>query len=341
MPDSDDHLTAAMARRLLRRADVTGRIVIPAAPALLEEYVEMLDSIFLGLGAEFSEAELDALRGVLHAQLSEAFTASPRSEIVIEYDSPQGLVVNYQVHAHWSSVGAAYDRWTQTRQPPYFGTEPDARLLALSVAVADPAACPALDIGAGSGRNAVTLARRGHPVDAVEVSAKMAEELQESARRESLGLRVITADIFTSAAELRSDYGLIVVSEVTSDFRGTDELRALFDIAGAHLAPGGQLLLNAFIARDDYIPDAAAREFAQQCYSAFYTRDELAAAHAGLGLELIDDASVHDYEKAHLPAAAWPPTPWYADWTTGRDVFDLPREECPIELRWLLFRRAD
>ena len=68
-------------------------------------------------------------------------------------------------------------------------------------------------------------------------------------------------------------------------------------------------------------------------------RCRLGAAASGLPLQLISDDSVHDYEKAHLPEGAWPPTSWYADWTSGRDVFDLPREDCPIEMRWLVYQK--
>lgn len=57
-----------------------------------------------------------------------------------------------------------------------------------------------------------------------------------------------------------------------------------------------------------------------------FTRDEMATAAAGLPLTLLADDSVHDYEKEHLPEGAWPPTPWYPNWTAGQDVFDLQRQ---------------
>jgi hypothetical protein len=65
----------------------------------------------------------------------------------------------------------------------------------------------------------------------------------------------------------------------------------------------------------------------------------LSAAVSGLPLQLVSDDSVYDYEQAHLPEGCWPPTSWYADWVSGRDVFDLPREECPIEMRWLVYQK--
>ena len=62
--------------------------------------------------------------------------------------------------------------------------------------------------------------------------------------------------------------------------------------------------------------------------------------HQDWALRLVADDSVYEYEKANLPDGAWPPTSWYADWVTGRDVFDLPPEENPIELRWLVYQKG-
>jgi hypothetical protein len=56
-------------------------------------------------------------------------------------------------------------------------------------------------------------------------------------------------------------------------------------------------------------------------------------------LQRVSDDSVFAYEKAHLPEGAWPPSSWYADRVSGRDVFDLPREQCPIEMRWLVYQK--
>jgi hypothetical protein len=50
--------------------------------------------------------------------------------------------------------------------------------------------------------------------------------------------------------------------------------------------------------------------------------------------------TVHDYEEGHLPEGAWPQTNWYLNWTAGLDVFDLKREYCPIDMRWLVYRKT-
>lgn len=338
----------AMLRRFYTRARISGQVVLPAVPSMVDEYVTMCDAVFAGLGKRFNEAELDHLRRVLQGELTTAYTASPRSNIVIAYDAPIGPSLNYTVRAEWSTIAEAYERWLATREPPLFGTEPDARVwqLALEAEAAevagDPAAVRILEIGAGTGRNALALARRGHLVDVVEMTPKFAEILSNEADRDSLDVRVIVRDVFADADVdgLRDDYQLIVLSEVLTDFRSTQQVRSLFELAARRLAPGGRLVFNAFLARDGYHPDEAAREFCQQVYSSLFTRREMSAATAGLPLELLSDESVYEYEKSHLPDGAWPPTSWYVDWVSGIDAFKTSREQSPIELRWLVFERT-
>ena len=336
-----DALRPAMTRRLLRRAVTSGRIRLPAVPALLDDYQALCERSFAALGVTFNAEQQARLKSVLAGQLAAAYAASPRAEIVIAYESPVGLNVNYTVTPSAASLGETYDHWVATREPPYFGTTADARVTALAAESPSPAACPVLDIGAGTGRNALALARRGHPVDAVELSGKFAGILREEAGRESLTVRVIERDVFASLDDLRRDYGLVVLSEVVSDFRTTAELRRMFELAAACLASGGRLVFNVFLPQVGYTPDAAARELGLQVYTSIFTYPEVAAAVAGLPLSLVADDPVHDYEQQNLPAGAWPPTTWYADWVSGLDVFDVPRHESPIAMRWLVWRKGD
>jgi SAM-dependent methyltransferase len=345
--EPDPHSTAfdpallreAATSRLYRRSVVTGQVTLPAVPGMLDEYVAMCAKLFVGVGRAFTDPELDHLREVLADQLAQAYAASPRSTIVISYEAPVGTVLNYRVKAEWWTVEGAYENWIGTREPPLFGPEPDALVWTLSSEAADPTTYPVLDIGAGTGRNALALARRGHPVDAVEPTPKFAETIRTDADREALNVRVIESDVFAELDELRRDYQLIVLSEVVNDFRTPQQLRAIFELATGRLAPGGRLVFNAFLARPPYIPDDAALELGQQCYTSIFTRAELRAAASGLPLRWISDDSVFEYERAHLPDGAWPPTSWYADWVSGLDVFDVPREQSPIELRWLVYEK--
>lgn len=329
-----------MTRRFYSRSVVTGEISLPAVPGMIDEYVTMCAGIFAGVGRKFSDEEIAHLRAVLEDQLAKAYSASPRSSIVISYNAPIGPTLHYQVDTRWWTVEAAYEDWISPREPPLFGTEPDARVWALANEAVDPTTHRILDIGAGTGRNALALARRGHPVDVVEMTPKFAELIRAEAQRESLDVRVIARDVFSTKDDLRQDYQLIVLSEVVSDFRTTQQLRGLFELAAHCLAPSARLVFNAFLPCGGYTPDEAAREFGQQAYTTIFTRHEMASATAGLPLELVADDSVYDYEKTHLPEGAWPPTSWYADWVSGLDVFTIDREMSPIEMRWLVFRKT-
>jgi hypothetical protein len=100
------------------------------------------------------------------------------------------------------------------------------------------------------------------------------------------------------------------------------------------------LVFNTFLARDGYTPDDATRELGQQCNTMIYTRDELAAATSELPFDLVSDDSAYEYEKIHLPDNAWPPTEWFEGWAHGLDVFDLDAQDSPIDLRWLVYRKA-
>jgi SAM-dependent methyltransferase len=330
----------SMNRRFLSRSAVKGEISLPAVPGMIDEYVRLCASIFAAVGREFSDDEIAHLRVVLEGQLATAYSASPRSGIVISYNASVASTLHYEVNPRWSTVEAAYEEWISTREPPLFGTEPDARVWALANEAADPTTHPILDIGSGTGRNALALARRGHPVDVVEMTATFAAMIRTDAQRESLDVRVINRDVFTTKDDLRQDYQLILLSEVVSDFRSAQQLRSLFELAAQCLATGGRLVFNTFLPRGGYAPDQATREFGQQMYTSIFSWDEMSTATAGLPLQLVADDSVYDYEQEHLRPGAWPPTSWYADWVSGLDVFTIEREKCPIEMRWLVYEKT-
>jgi SAM-dependent methyltransferase len=332
-------LREAATRRWYRRSVVTGQLTLPAVPGMLDEYVAMCAKLFATVGRAFTDEEVEHVREVLADQLAIAYAESTRSTIVINYEAAVGSVLNYEVKAEWWTMAGAYENWIGTREPPLFGADPDALVWTLSSEAADPTTHPVLDIGAGTGRNALALARRGHPVDAVEMTPKFADVIRADAEREALRVHVIEGDVFAGVDDLRRDYQLIVLSGVVSDFRTPQQLRGIFVLANDCLAPGGRLVFNAFLTHPPYVPDDAALELGQQCYTSIFTREELRAAASGLPLRWVSDDSVCSYEQSHLPEGGWPPTSWYADWASGLDVFDVPREESPIELRWLVYQK--
>jgi precorrin-6B methylase 2 len=329
-----------MIRRLYRGSVATGQISLSAAPGLIDEYVNLCDSIFAAMGRRFTAEQLAAVRDVLEEQLAQAYSASQRSQITISWEAPVGTVLNYHVRPEWLTIEAAYENWVATREPPLFGTEPDARVWALATDAPDPSTYPVLDVGAGTGRNGLALARRGHPVDAIEATPKFADIIRVEAAKEFLSVRVLERDAFATLADLRQDYQLILLSEVVSDFRTTMQLRGVFELATHSLAPGGRLVFNTFLVRDGHQLEEGARQLGQQLYTSIFTRDEMAAAAGGFPMTLLTDDSVFDYEKAYLPEGAWPQTSWYEGWISGLDVFDVEREHSPIEMRWLVYQKA-
>ena len=244
-------LREAMARRFYRRSVATGEITLPAAPGMIDEYVKMCETLFAGLGTPFTAEQLAHLRTVLEDQLAQAYAASQRSNIVITYDAPVGTVLTTTSIPN----GGRSTPPTRIGSPPgspTVGTEPDARVWALANEAADPTTHRVLDIGVGTGRNALALARRGHPVDVVEMTAKFADMIRSDVARESLDVRVIQRDVFSRRDDLRQDYRLTLLFEVVSDFRTTQQLRGLFELAAQCLAPGGRLVFNAFCRARDH-----------------------------------------------------------------------------------------
>lgn len=309
---------------------------------MLDTYVAKLATLWEVLGKPFSDAELATLRATLEQQLAVGYRASPYARIIVGYQSrPLPAGVKYVVRINAQTMEEIYSTgWvTEDKQTP-FGRLPDAKVVALAAELGDPATVPVLDVGAGTGRNAIPLARLGHPVCAVEPVAKLADEIRKAATAEGLSLRVEQHDFSSSQLPMPAGhFKLAVVAEVVSHFREVSQVRELFEKLAGAMAPQGLVLVSSFLTSDGYKPDAMAREASAFCWCSMFTRAELRFIVDDLPFDRISDESTHDYEKEHLPEAAWPPTSWFVSWSQGRDTFDVPVGKSPIDLRWLVYRR--
>jgi SAM-dependent methyltransferase len=337
-------LRQAMLRRLPRRVAGHGQVVLPAIPALLDHYVQNLGTIFGTLGRPFSEEELDHVRGILKQKLDDGFKASPFAKVIVDYstDEPPSIALSYTISHSVFTMADEYNGWVQTRTPPLFGAHPDAKLLEVARSLGTPRDVPILDIGAGTGRNTLPLAEAGFPTDAVEPAPALAQILRQEIAQKVLSSRVYEGDALDPALELPNQhYRLVVLAEVVaSHFRGVAQLRQLFEVAERLLVPGGVLLFNMFLTSSGYKPDALARELSETMWCCVFTRRELDEAAAGLAFSRVSDESAYDFEHEHLPEKAWPPTGWFSEWARGQDLFDLPADKTPLELRWIAYRRS-
>ncbi len=336
-------LRQAMIRRLPRRLGASGQMALPASPALLDHYQETILQAFGALGRLFDEAETAHLRKILKEKLEEAFKSSPYARVVVNYESDPApkTSITYRIHVSDSSVSDEYAAWVRVRTPPYFGTHPDAKILECARSLGPPSEVPILDLGAGTGRNTLPLAREGFPTDAVELTPALARILREEVDKEKLPVRVFEGDALAGGIELpERHYRVLCLAEViASHIRSVEQVRALFIGAAEALATGGLLVFNAFLAKEGFRPDTLSRELSQVFWCNLFTRADIANAMQGLPFEAVSDESVHDFEHEKQPAEAWPPTGWFVDWAHGLDLYDLPRDRSPIDLRWLVFRR--
>jgi SAM-dependent methyltransferase len=119
-----------------------------------------------------------------------------------------------------------------------------------------PGGAAALEVGAGTGRVALALARRGIDVTAVEISAAMLRRL--SPKPGSADLTVLHGDFLTVPMECR--FGLIyTVFNTLIAFTTQESQIAFFRRAAEHLSEGGILVVENAVPPDRGSPSLVLR----------------------------------------------------------------------------------
>jgi SAM-dependent methyltransferase len=110
--------------------------------------------------------------------------------------------------------------------------------LALWRELAEQAGGPVLDIGAGTGRVAIDLARHGYDVTALDADPDLVHELNARARKRKLRVRTAAAD--ARSFELGHEYALAIAPmQVVQLLGGESGRRAALQCIRRHLRPGG------------------------------------------------------------------------------------------------------
>jgi SAM-dependent methyltransferase len=120
--------------------------------------------------------------------------------------------------------------------------------LSLWRALALQAGGPVLDVGAGTGRVALDLARAGFEVTALDREPLLLAELERRAAAEGLDVEVVTADAADFALDGR--FALIVVPMQTIQL--LPERESFLAAARRHLLPAGRLALAVTAALEDF-----------------------------------------------------------------------------------------
>lgn len=101
---------------------------------------------------------------------------------------------------------------------------------------------PILDVGAGTGRTAIDLARAGHPVTALDLDDELLATLRDRAAAAGLPVTTVAAD--ARAFDLGQTFPLCIVPMQTIQLLEGAAGRARFlACARAHLAPAGLLAI--------------------------------------------------------------------------------------------------
>jgi SAM-dependent methyltransferase len=101
---------------------------------------------------------------------------------------------------------------------------------------------PLLELGCGTGRVALHLARAGHELWAVDADPVLLETLEAQASRERLPIRVACADV--RSLRLEREFELIIAPmQLIQMLGGVAARRAVISRALAHLSDGGRLAM--------------------------------------------------------------------------------------------------
>jgi SAM-dependent methyltransferase len=135
----------------------------------------------------------------------------------------------------YERLGPLYDRWCA-------GVDHDIAFYVLACEGADG---PVIELGAGTGRIAVELARHGHRVIALDAAPAMLAQAERRAKRYAVDLTIVVGDLL-DPPELPPSDRVISPFRTFMHLKGDDERRRALRAAAGLLADGGQFIFDVF-----------------------------------------------------------------------------------------------
>lgn len=117
-----------------------------------------------------------------------------------------------------------------------------------------------LDLMCGYGRHALSLARKGIHVTAVDNLGEYTSEITETAHAEQLPLKVVKSDVIQY--KMQDRYQLAICMGNSLNFFDAADLRILLRHIADHLVPGGHFLINSWS-----IAEIAFKNFKEKSWS--------------------------------------------------------------------------
>jgi SAM-dependent methyltransferase len=334
-------LEKAAKRRFRESCSQTLQFGFKAIPEMSEEAQAIVLRALEASGFTVEGPKLEAFKKKLARIMTEAFTFSHQSLVRVVCHLGQN---QQKLQVAWEPVSVVehYDRWVDSRPEPFFGQEADAKVLQVARDLLSSPELAALDVGAGTGRNSVAMAELGYSVTAVEPTPTFAERIRDSFRERKLAGRIIVKSILDPSLKIpKNQFRIVVASQVFPEIHRISDLRRILDIIARSLKPGGRLVFNHFVGEPGFRRTPLLSQAAASFSSAFLTVEELLELQTSLGFEQLSQEKCLDFETAHLPPEAWPPSPWFEDWSRGRHIFTLEDQQTsPIQSSWFTWTRT-
>ncbi|MCL4313710.1 MAG: class I SAM-dependent methyltransferase [Actinobacteria bacterium] len=143
---------------------------------------------------------------------------------------------HHEHHSHSEHEGHEQWSWDKRFAEHGWPTEPDPLLVELASTIPP---CKALDLGCGTGRNALWLAKQGFEVTGVDASSVGLAEAARQAEAEGVHIELIQADLY-SYEPLPTSYGLVVIANIHPL---PEDAHRLYGMARKALKDGGHMFI--------------------------------------------------------------------------------------------------